>query len=326
MEKIVGRDGTEVTTYEFPYMRRADKRTNWEKFRQGCYNPDEGSFLGRQPSAWARVSLFYLVFYTVLASLFTICMYVMLSTIDKEYPKWQLDESIIGTNPGLGFRPIADKTEEGSLIWFDAKNASEVAKWTMRIDEFLAPYKNRSRLPSHGENQMFCDYQKGPNTANRVCAVNMDLWGVCTSQENYGFGKSAPCVFLKLNRIYNWIPDYYDDVTALPSDMPMELKTHIKMLKPDERKQIWVSCQGENPVDRENLGPVEMYPGMGFAGYYYPFRNQKDYLSPLVAVQFKRPEVGRLINVECRAWAKNIIYRGGNKDRQGSVHFELMVD
>lgn len=57
-----------------------------------------------------------------------------------------------------------------------------------------------------------------------------------------------------------------------------------------QRKQIWVSCQGENPVDRENLGPVEMYPGMGFAGYYYPFRNQKDYLSPLVAVQFKRPE------------------------------------
>lgn len=58
MEKIVGRDGTEVITYEFPYMRRADKRTNWEKFRQGCYNPDEGSFLGRQPSAWGELELF----------------------------------------------------------------------------------------------------------------------------------------------------------------------------------------------------------------------------------------------------------------------------
>ncbi|XP_026471690.1 sodium/potassium-transporting ATPase subunit beta-1-like [Ctenocephalides felis] len=326
MEKIVGRDGTEVITYEFPYMRRADKRTNWEKFRQGCYNPDEGSFLGRQPSAWARVALFYLVFYTVLASLFTICMYTMLSTIDKEYPKWQLEDSIIGTNPGLGFRPIADNTEEGSLIWFDAKNETEVAKWTTIIDEFLAPYKNRSQLPSHGENQMFCDYETGPNTANRVCAVAVEKWGSCTSQANYGFGQSAPCVFLKLNRIYNWVPDYYDDVATLPEDMPMELKDHIQSLKPDERKQIWVSCQGENPVDRENLGPVEMYPSMGFAGYYYPFRNQRDYLSPLVAVQFKRPTVGRLINVECRAWARNIIYRGGNKDRQGSVHFELMID
>lgn len=45
---------------------------------------------------------------------------------------------LTGTNPGLGFRPIADNTEEGSLIWFDAKNETEVAKWTTIIDEFLA--------------------------------------------------------------------------------------------------------------------------------------------------------------------------------------------
>lgn len=33
---------------------------------------------------------------------------------------------------------------------------------------------------------------------------------------------------------------------------------------------------------------------------------------------------GILINIECRAWAKNINYR--QKDKQGSVHFELMID
>ncbi len=36
--------------------------------------------------------------------------------------------------------------------------------------------------------------------------------------------------------------------------------------------------------------------------------------------------VNRIINIECRAWAKNIIYNGSMRDRQGSIHFELMID
>lgn len=33
---------------------------------------------------------------------------------------------------------------------------------------------------------------------------------------------------------------------------------------------------------------------------------------------------GVLINIECKAWAKNIVY--DRYERRGSVHFELMVD
>lgn len=36
--------------------------------------------------------------------------------------------------------------------------------------------------------------------------------------------------------------------------------------------------------------------------------------------------VNRIINIECRAWAKNLRYIGGHRDRQGSVHFEVMID
>lgn len=52
---------------------------------------------------------------------------------------------------------------------------------------------------------------------------------------------------------------------------------------------IWVSCEGENPADIENVGPVEYYPRQGFPGYYYPYENSEGYLSPLVAVHFTRP-------------------------------------
>lgn len=42
----------------------------------------------------------------------------------------------------------------------------------------------------------------------------------------------------------------------------------------------------------------------------------KDYIFTLAA--------GVLINIECKAWAKNIFY--DRYERRGSVHFELMVD
>lgn len=50
-----------------------------------------------------------------------------------------------------------------------------------------------------------------------------------------------------------------------------------------------MSCEGENPADVENIGPIEYYPRRGFPGYYYPYENSEGYLSPLVAVHFARP-------------------------------------
>lgn len=52
---------------------------------------------------------------------------------------------------------------------------------------------------------------------------------------------------------------------------------------------VWVSCEGENPADIENVGPIEYYPRQGFPGYYYPYENSEGYLSPLVAIHFKSP-------------------------------------
>lgn len=69
--------------------------------------------------------------------MFAICMQALLSTLTHEHPKWQLEESRIGTNPGLGFRPISNNTDQGSLIWYDTKNLSSIQPWTDLIDEFL---------------------------------------------------------------------------------------------------------------------------------------------------------------------------------------------
>lgn len=73
----------------------------------------------------------------MLAALFAICMQGLLATLSESEPKWQLDRSIIGTNPGLGFRPLSKNTDEGSLIWFNTTNATTVEKWVKLLDEFL---------------------------------------------------------------------------------------------------------------------------------------------------------------------------------------------
>lgn len=62
----------------------------------------------------------------------------LLSTISDDYPKWQLDESLIGTNPGLGFRPMAEEVEQGSLIWYDVSNQTQIKSWSKILDGFLA--------------------------------------------------------------------------------------------------------------------------------------------------------------------------------------------
>lgn len=50
-----------------------------------------------------------------------------------------------------------------------------------------------------------------------------------------------------------------------------------------------MSCEGENPADAENLGPVNYSPRRGFPSHYFPFKNVKGYHPPIVAVQFEKP-------------------------------------
>lgn len=52
----------------------------------------------------------------------------------------------------------------------------------------------------------------------------------------------------------------------------------------EQRQQVWVSCKGVDDFDRENIEGFTYTP-RGFFSYYYPYRNTKNYLSPLVAVE-----------------------------------------
>ena len=88
---------------------------------------------------------------------------------------------------------------------------------------------------------------------------------------------------------------------------------------------VWTSCEGETQADEENMGGVTYTPWQGFPGYYYPYLNQMHYLSPIVWIQLRNITPGVIIQVRCKAWARNIKHDDLNP-RVGGVHFEIMMD
>jgi len=89
-------------------------------------------------------------------------------------------------------------------------------------------------------------------------------------------------------------------------------------------EKVWIECHGQNPADVENMGPLVYYPEMGVSTRFYPYLNQKNYLSPVVFMQMQNPQQGVMIAIECKAWARNIEHN--SQERRGLAHFEVMID
>lgn len=105
---------------------------------------------------------------------------------------------------------------------------------------------------------------------------------------------------------------------------------------------MWLECDGENPADKENLGEVTYYPTNGVSASFYPYTNQRGYLSPVIFAKLDNPKRefqtcnsknclyllssadGVMIAIECKAWAMNIEH--DSMERRGLAHFELMID
>lgn len=51
-------------------------------------------------SVTAKILLFYFIFYAVLVGFFAAMLAVFYQTLDAKTPKWLLDRSLIGSNPG----------------------------------------------------------------------------------------------------------------------------------------------------------------------------------------------------------------------------------
>jgi len=320
-----------------------------DRFSTYVWNSETKQFLGRTGVAWAKLTIFYIIFYIGLACFATLCYYLFSLTLNEERPKWMLDKSLIGTNPGLGYRPMPDPNmnADSTLIWYNVDSISEASFWFKQLEKYVDEIEH-PEFYSDANALSLCGYNN-PNKAseNTSCKVETMNDG-CNKKNNFGYTTGEPSILLKLNKILGWEPDAYgikedgsydlkmleqelkeQTEVGMPKSMAKNIMRTVKAITSDtERakylKTVWVSCGGESKSDEEALGDVAYFPQPGIPGYYFPYFKQDGYKSPFMFAQFKNPIRGTLINIECKAWARNIIHDRIN--RIGSVHFELLID
>ena len=300
------------------------ERHGWEAFSWFMYDRNTGAIMGRTPMSWFLITVFYIVYYSCLAGFWLFCMFILYLSIEEHQPRWQQDAGLIGRSPALGVRPgQGDSFIESSIIIFNQDNPKDgeiipgYKQWVNRLDDYLQPYKTAKANGLHcirKQEDRMRFYAEG-----KFCQFDITKLGPCV-EGNHGFDSASPCLILKLNKIFGLEHEYHED-TALPEEMPAELKARIGAAT--DKNQVWVSCKAEFPADKEGVESLELFPkDGGFPSYYFPYLKQEGYQSPLVAVRINNITPGQLIHVECRAWAKNIKYN--RRDRVGIVRFEVM--
>jgi len=303
------------------------ERHGWEAFSWFMYDKNTGAIMGRTPLSWLLITVFYIIYYTLLAGFWLLCLFIFYQFIEDHQPKWQQDAGLIGRSPALGVRPGQDDSIiESSVIIFNHENPNDdenipgYKQWVDRLDEYLKPY----RADSASENGLDCATDAAA-TDGKFCKFDLSKLGPCGQKNtNYGFDSNSTCLVLKLNKIFGLEHEYYDNPAELPEEMPAELKERIKAaVAGGNAKQVWVSCKAEFPADKEGIKSIDLFPSEGgFPSQFFPYKKQDGYQSPLVAVRINEITPGQLIHVECRAWAKNINYN--RRDRVGIVRFEVM--
>lgn len=313
----------------YQFAIKPEERSGWEGFKIFLWNSETSEFLGRTASSWFKIGLFYIVYYLFLAGFFIAMLLIFKQTLSEDQPKWLGANGIIGDNPGLGYRPMPpNESVESTLVFFRHGGSGNWKGWVERLDTFLGPYKSIDERDNN--NLVDCNFDELKPGQGQYCKVKANdlMKESCTHETNYGFETGTPCLLLKLNRIYGWEPQPYTNVSDFPSDAPKSLTDEAGALSKENPKMmgqmIWLNCEGENPADKENLGPVSYYPYPGFPTFHYPYEKQKDYLSPAVFAHLKEPKRGVLISIKCSAWAHNI--KHDSKGESGAVHFELMID
>eukprot|EP00092_Neocalanus_flemingeri_P020649 GFUD01022374.1.p1 GENE.GFUD01022374.1~~GFUD01022374.1.p1 ORF type:complete len:337 (-),score=67.02 GFUD01022374.1:496-1506(-) len=307
-------------------------RTGLEAFKYLLYNPDTGEVLTRTPLSWLKITVFYAVYYSFLTAFWLGCLNIFFLTLPEvtSGPKWTMEASIIGTNPGVGLRPASTNKRIDSQMFVLKKGDT-----------------NKVGTDEHGEGDLNIDYairmQKFLEVYTKEASAGYESFDLASLDEcqkfPYGFigteedKEVSPCIFIKFNKIWDWKPTPLN-ATDLedPEDLlPEAVKEHVKVQ--EDKDNVWINCDGRYPADKEALKDMKYFPASrAIPAKYFPFNGGKanadfnggkNYHSPLVAIKIKPTTVGQLIHVECRAYFQGV--KHDTKHKLGLVQFEVMI-
>ncbi|KAM7535077.1 hypothetical protein Aperf_G00000090323 [Anoplocephala perfoliata] len=201
-------------------------------------------------------------------------------------------QSLLKLNPGLSSVPPADCHDRVLRVTtFDSKYKQNYLNYMKNY------FANYSMLSSN------CDFRTGQRLAGTFqdpCQFPLSLLGPCANPVVYLDENDNACYYLKLNKIYGYLPDI-------------------------KGNKITVKCKAKLSKHRGKLGQPVYYPsvqsGNETLGYFssvvFPYVLQPNYQVPLLAVTFPNVERNTVITVSCVA--TNLV------DAQ-EFHFEISVD
>lgn len=185
-----------------------EEETKWQSCMKMIWNSETKECLGRTGLSWLKITVFYIVFYACLSAFWLCMLVVFYQTLENDQPKWKLDSSRIGSSPGLGFRPSPPQDNiDSTLIWFNATRNETVDYWVSNLNEYLTPYRERDT----GGIVQNCGLEQA--SKDRACHFEFKTGPEhpCSPERKYGYPEGMPCVLIKLNRIYDWVPESYDE-------------------------------------------------------------------------------------------------------------------
>ncbi|XP_036145231.1 sodium/potassium-transporting ATPase subunit beta-1 isoform X2 [Monomorium pharaonis] len=211
-------------------------------FRRFVWNPDRRQLLGRSGKEWALLGLFYFCFFTVLGSLFVLQMWISIDYASKlERPFFLYSgltpRSYFGSNfplfrqlnfdsPGIAFKPNILLAKKSPIIWVDNSSANARPKrYVEALSDFLQEYnKSKEKYNTFTE----CNDGISIGSSTRTCFFDIETLGVC-GQPPYGYTDPLqPCVLIKFNKRFNWVPIPYNKSSHLPENMPHALQKIIQ--------------------------------------------------------------------------------------------------
>ncbi|OCT95355.1 hypothetical protein XELAEV_18013043mg [Xenopus laevis] len=272
-----------------------------ENFGRFVWNPDTSEFMGRTFAKWVYISLYYAAFYVIMIGIFALSIYSLMNTMSPYVPDYQ-DQL---KSPGVSMRPDPYGDEVIELFYNMADNSTYLPLVTSLCD-FLSVY-NKSVQEKMNANcsdstRISCAHKK-ENT--KSCQFTTDMLGNCSWEHDHTFGykSGTPCLFIKMNRIINFVPGN---------------KTVPR-----------VNCSAESG----DLGDVQYYPGndtFGTIGFqYFPYcgkKMQPNYTNPLVAVKLLNPPVNKELSVVCKVSGHGITSDNPHDPYEGKVSFKLKIE
>lgn len=307
---------------DIPYI--GGSRNSLQSAWKFCYDGETGAIFTRTPASWGKIGLFYLIYYSGLAAFFAGMLAIFLyGFTDDAAPRLVGNYSILPQNPCMGFRPQPDETR--SLIMYDEDDPKTYQDYVESMHDFLSnphlepsgvSYFHGQDATSTGKFRNCSDDSEMVTSKSKPCTFDLSKMASFISEcvgvnQTYGFPSGTPCVAIKLNRIFEFVPDLIindvkDNVTASPPYLQIE-------------------CEGLHFADKDNIGPIDYFPKPGIDMWHFPFLGQEHYLSPLVFVKFANVTRNVLVQVDCRPTnARNIVQNKHSKG-SGRVQFELMI-